>query len=154
MFDYRGDEIMIRIQIQKNISFLLMLIVWACFFQERIPSDLTKKILKSAGLGKKKLALDSAMTASELREHLFDEYPKLRDAGGFQYLKTSGQHKVFEVIPLAPSGGYSVANIKAIVKQAKVYLRPIQAELDLSAVVSSNSRFVNNIHFFTACENN
>ncbi|XP_071829806.1 uncharacterized protein [Apostichopus japonicus] len=106
---------------------------------ERIPSDLTKKILKSAGLGKKKLALDSAMTASELREHLFDEYPKLRDAGGFQYLKTSGQHKVFEVIPLAPSGGYSVANIKAIVKQAKVYLRPIQAELDLSAVTEDVS---------------
>lgn len=110
--------------------------VWD-IFQKRIPSGFQKKVLTGAGLGKKMLSLESSLSASELREQLFNEYPKLKEAGGFQYLRTPGQQKEFHVIPLPPGGGYSVANLKAIVKQAKLYLRPIQSELDLSGEVSN-----------------
>ncbi|PIK54466.1 putative G2/M phase-specific E3 ubiquitin-protein ligase-like [Apostichopus japonicus] len=97
----------------------------------RIP-DIRKKVLKAAGLGHKKLILDAAMAAGDLQETLFSEFPKLRDAGGFQFARTPGHQKEIEVIPLPPGGGYSVANLKAVANQTFIFLRPIQRELDIS----------------------
>ncbi|XP_071850746.1 uncharacterized protein [Apostichopus japonicus] len=96
----------------------------------RIPDR--KKVLKAAGLGHKKLILDAAMAAGDLRETLFNEFPKLRDAGGFQFARTPGHQKEIEVIPLPPGGGHSVANLKAVANQTFIFLRPIQRELDIS----------------------
>ncbi|KAJ8050646.1 hypothetical protein HOLleu_03930 [Holothuria leucospilota] len=87
------------------------------------------KILRSAGLGSKTVIMDSSLSAGVLREQLFNEFPKLAQAGGFEYLRTTGHSKELEVISLPPGGRYSTANMKAIVPQAKIYLRLIQCEL-------------------------
>lgn len=59
-------------------------------------------------------------------------------------MRTPANRREFEVIPLPSGGGYSVSNIKRVVGQAKVYLRPIQCELDISGEVSTvrNEKYV------------
>ncbi|XP_071828648.1 uncharacterized protein [Apostichopus japonicus] len=97
-----------------------------------IPSKFQQKILQAAGLGEKKISVSSSKTAVELQARLMEEFPKLKDAGGYEYLRSTAQTKLLESISLPAGGGYSAANLKFVMKQARIYLRPIQAELDLS----------------------
>ncbi|XP_071821218.1 uncharacterized protein [Apostichopus japonicus] len=97
-----------------------------------IPSKFQQKILQAAGLGEKKISVSSSITAVELQARLMEEFPKLKDAGGYEYLRSTAQTKLLESISLPAGGGYSAANLKFVMKQARIYLRPIQAELDLS----------------------
>ncbi|PIK43878.1 DnaJ-like protein subfamily C member 5 [Apostichopus japonicus] len=88
--------------------------------------------MQAAGLGEKKISVSSSKTAVELQARLMEEFPKLKDAGGYEYLRSTAQTKLLESISLPAGGGYSAANLKFVMKQARIYLRPIQAELDLS----------------------
>ena len=46
--------------------------------------------LRAAGLGKREITLDS-WSASLLHEKLSETYPKLRDGGGYEFLRTDGR---------------------------------------------------------------
>ena len=61
-------------------------------------------------------------------------FPKLQAGGGYELLRTSQQsNRSLEVIP-PPSSGYTVTYLKGIIGQAKVYIRPLQSDLDTSLV--------------------
>ena len=52
-----------------------------------------------------------------------ENFPKLKDAGGYELLRVGARNRCLEVIPIPP-GGYTVEYLKDVVQQAKVYIRP------------------------------
>ncbi|XP_071813005.1 uncharacterized protein [Apostichopus japonicus] len=59
--------------------------------------------------------------------------PKLRDGGGFEYLKANAPNKVLDAIPY-PARGSGEHQMKSICGKAPIYLRPIQRDLSLEKV--------------------
>ena len=104
-----------------------------------MPDSEERVTLKMAGIGERRFAVDSTATAQELCDALDSEYPKLSDAGGFELLRAEeGCPKDLTVIPM-PNGGYTVEYLKAIVHNAKIYIRPLQTDLSLEPSTSNVS---------------
>jgi len=59
---------------------------------------------------------------------LATNFPKLSSGGGFELLRCNGPRQSLQVIS-APKAGYTVDFLKAVVQQAKIYIRPIQQDL-------------------------
>ena len=75
----------------------------------------------------------------ELNEELMQQYPKLSSGGGYELLRASGNRKL-EIIPV-PQEGCSVNFLRSVVHNAKVYVRPIQRDLDMTPS-PSNLNFI------------
>ncbi len=102
--------------------------------QKYIPTASKRTTLKLAGLGEKKFAVFAYCSSPELQEELFREYPKLADAGGFELLRASDVGVKELVLIDIPNDGYSVEYLQAVVKGAKIYIRPLQKDLDETAL--------------------
>lgn len=101
--------------------------------QRIVPTTFTQSTLRSAGLSEKIIMLPNDAGHADVREILIESYPQLADAGGFELLKSSSHSRLLEVLTL-PSGGYSAKYIKECARQARIYIRPIQASLDTSTI--------------------
>lgn len=100
-----------------------------------IPDARERTNLKLAGLGEKKFAVFAYGCSSDLQDELFREYPKLESGGGFELLRASDAGGK-DLVPIdIPHHGYSVEYLQAIVKTAKIYIRPLQRDLDPSPVI-------------------
>ena len=108
----------------------------------------------TSGLGKKTLSFDDDATADEVHLIILDAFSKLSDAGGYEILRVMDKTKTLDVIT-APPEGYTVAFLKDIAQQAKLYIRPIRNNLSMdaipSAVVVCCSLLIVNFHFNTNC---
>ena len=92
-----------------------------------------KNELVLAGLGEKKISiLDVDCETSEFHETLLQAFPKLRDGGGFEMLKCASSTRKLEVIPFSISK--SPRLLRSWIGTARIYIRPIQVDLDLTAV--------------------
>lgn len=106
------------------------------------PSSLETANLIRAGLGRKQLTLFEGDGSQELHAEILNAFPRLREGGGYELMRVaeSGQ-RTLTVIP-SPSDGYSVTYLREVLRQAKVYIRPMQKDLtlepcdDVSATVS------------------
>ena len=100
-----------------------------------IPDTSERTVLKLAGLGEKKFAVFAYATAVELQDELVREYPKLANGGGYELLRApeSGSREL--VVIEMPHDGYSVEYLQAVVKAAKIYIRPLQRDLDVTPIV-------------------
>lgn len=102
--------------------------------QYRIPTtDTDKDDLLKAGLGEKVVEFeDLDMDANSYRELILEAYPKLRNAGGFMFLKCAINSRNLE--PLSQVVMSSPRMLKERVGTARTYIRPLQRDLDLSEV--------------------
>lgn len=102
--------------------------------QTRIPtSDLEKDELLEAGLGEKEIEFFSQdMSFEDIKDVLYDEFPRLRDGGGFQLLKgVANSHKLE---PLSKMVYTSLKVLRQRVGQGRTYIRPIQRHLDITPI--------------------
>ena len=81
----------------------------------------------TTGLGNKKLSYLQYGDSDDTHFTILEAFTQLRDAGGYEVLRAN-QSRILEVVP-APADGYTMAYLKDIFGQAKVYLRPIQRDL-------------------------
>ena len=98
------------------------------------PSSLEAGELLRAGLGKKHLAFFEMGDSSDVHAEILDAFPQLSDGGGYELLRvgdTGGQRSQLRVIP-PPSEGYTVNYLREVLRQAKVYVRPLQRDLPLT----------------------
>ena len=103
----------------------------------RIPSVEEKLKLRAAGLGEREITLDRGWSASLLHEKLSETYPKLRDGGGYEFLRTDGRSTTrLVLIPGSKTEGYSVQYLKDNLNQATAYIRPLQNDLSLTPLES------------------
>ena len=98
-----------------------------------VPSGIEMAELMRGGLGRKQLSLFENDSAAELHSEILYAFPALKDGGGYELLRVSGcgPRSTLHVIP-QPLEGYNVSYLKEVVRQAKVYIRPIQRDLNLT----------------------
>lgn len=98
-----------------------------------IPPDTADRVrLIQAALGEKRVSCSLESRGTELHEEFLSAFPRLRDGGGYEFLKLDeGSRKCLNVVT-PPTGGYNPAYLKAIFLQAKIYIRPLQKNLVLT----------------------
>ena len=103
--------------------------------QPKIPTtDTEKDDLLEAGLGEKVIEFPSLdASGEELKEILYSEFPKLRDAGGFQLCRCIPNSRNLEELTTVSYS--SVAMLKDRVGNTRTYVRPLQRDLDMDTVV-------------------
>ena len=72
--------------------------VLVSLIQVHTPSSFQKGILKSAGLGEKKVFVSIDLSAVELQELLLMKFPKLKAGGGYEYMRSVAQTKLLEIL--------------------------------------------------------
>ena len=106
---------------------------------ETVPDANERVTLKMAGLGERRFAVDATASAQDLCDELDSQFAKLVYGGGFELLRASeGCPRDLEAIPIA-NGGYTVEYLKAVVHNAKLYIRPLQTDLSLEPCMSDVS---------------
>ena len=96
------------------------------------PGPIDRGHLMQAGLGGKSLSFMETSDAEMFHEDLLDAFPKLHTGGGYELLRTNERNsRSLDVIPPPPSG-YTVEYLKSVAGQAKIYIRPLQKDLDLA----------------------
>lgn len=102
--------------------------------QVRIPtSGYEKDELLQAGLGEREIVFEDVdIGGDEFRETIYDNYPSLKDGGGFQFFKCIPNSRAME--KLSSTTLSSPANLKSHTGNARTYIRPIQRHLSLTAV--------------------
>lgn len=99
---------------------------------EKVPTTtVAKNELILAGLGEKRVTITNVdCSAKEFQEVLFSEFPRLRQGGGVEFLKSTQSTRKLESIPFTISS--SPRLLRSYIGAARVYIRPIQMSLDLT----------------------
>ena len=71
-------------------------------------------------------------TTADLHREILLYYPRLNDGGGYEFLRTDEKNRKYLTCIPPPSGGYTTTYLKSVVHQAKLYIRPLQQNLDLT----------------------
>ncbi|KAK3581809.1 hypothetical protein CHS0354_028816 [Potamilus streckersoni] len=103
---------------------------------DSVPTRDERKRLYDAGLGDKKINFCKDSDPAYFRTKLEESFPKLKSGGGFELLRSGISSRVFLERIRMPHGGYTSAYLadESNLGQAVCYIRPIQRDLDLSAI--------------------
>ena len=80
------------------------------------------------------MCLDLLDEACEINEEPCFKFPKLKKAVGYELLRLPESGGNFLDVIAMPKGGYTTSYLKAVVHHAKVYIWPLQCELDMCEV--------------------
>lgn len=105
---------------------------------QHVPNLRRKEELLAAGLGEKRIKISSSATASQLHDALLSAFQKLKDGGGFEMMRCLPNSKTLSPLPILEHG-HIPASLKKEVGQARIYLRPLQADLIMEDVNACNS---------------
>lgn len=98
--------------------------------QTEVPDSDERASLQLSGLGEKRITLNAYSEMQDIYDELLYQFPKLKEGGGFELLRVpEGGGKLLQVIA-SPESGYTVTYLRAVVHHAKVYVRPMQNNLD------------------------
>ena len=70
--------------------------------------------------------------AEDINHEFNRNYPKLAEGGGYELLRCSNKGGRELVLIDMPVTGYTPQYLKSVVSSAKIYIRPLQKDLDLS----------------------
>ena len=109
--------------------------------QSKAPTLEERTVLFKAGLGFKRLSCNLELNTADFQEFLMEEsnYPKLRNAGGFEFLRCGQNCRNLQVIACS----WTPKDFRSHVgTQIKIYLRPIQHNLSLLPVISEDDELI------------
>ena len=111
--------------------------------QSKPPTSFETGELMRGGLGKKQLTLFEHDGPSELHGEIMLAFPKLKEGGGYELLRIggSGDRNTLQLIP-QPAQGFSVFYLKEVVRQAKIFIRPLQRNIDILLDTTISPTFV------------
>ena len=93
-------------------------------------------MLLEAGLGERKITIpDIDISSEEFRDLLFEEFPKLKEGGGFMFAKCRSNSRVLE--PLSSLCLTSPRMLRDRVGSVRTYIFPLQKDLKLSSTNKS-----------------
>lgn len=96
--------------------------------QWKSPDTRERMELAKFGLGLKELVFDLDGNAMHIHTTLLDAYESLGECGGYTLLRlATNSSDLLEIQP--PKAGMSTRYLKDIVKSAKLYVRPLQADI-------------------------
>ena len=106
--------------------------------QHNVPNCEEKQYLLVAGLGEKKVSLPEVANANDLTIALKETYPKLQDSGDYELLHARPSSRELNLIHEGEKG-YTIDFLKRFVGQGRVYIRPIECDLDLTVMETSKN---------------
>ena len=101
-----------------------------------MPSSELNKTLDAAKLGTRKVQFFQDDSAIQVDEKLREVLPKLEGAGGYM-LKGNGTHHIFPIEP-----PYRVSRLKKEIGHGKVFIKPLQNNLELTTEAVSEDEEV------------
>lgn len=96
----------------------------------RVPNRSEKEDLQLCGLGEKQIQINISASSSELRMQIQSLFPRLKDIGGFEYLRCLPNSRALVVLQTI-GGGHTPMSLKATLGNAKLYVRPIQQDIEM-----------------------
>ena len=97
--------------------------------QSKGPHTLEKMELAKLGLGLKDLSFSIDGDALHIHSVLLDAFKQLDDCGGYTLLRlATNSTSLIEIKP--PKGGMTVRYLKDIVKSTKLFVRPLQTDIE------------------------
>ena len=98
---------------------------------KRVPGTAAEReLLVAAGLGEKKIVIPNINCSwSEFKDEIFAAFPVLNGCGGFEFLRCISNTKELELIKV--SVAQSPQLLKQMIGNARVFIRPIQRDLNL-----------------------
>lgn len=105
---------------------------------ERVPTTVMRReALALGGLGLKHITIPNVdCTTEEFHELLYQNFPKLRNAGGFELMRCIPCTRDLEVIP-SPFC-HSPRLLRSRLGSARIYIRPIQANIDIELSIDEH----------------
>lgn len=101
--------------------------------QVKIPTTDTDKDDLKAGLGEKVIEFDDLdMDANSFRDVILKAHPQLKNAGGLTFFKCAANSRSLESLSQIVLS--SPRMLKDRMGKARMYIRPVQWDMDLSAV--------------------
>ena len=97
-------------------------------YQDTAPTTEEKMELARMNLGLRKLVFSAEGDASHIHDVILDAYPVIEDCGGYTLLRVSDNSKNLIEIE-GPQDGLNVPFLKDILRQAKMYVRPLQVDI-------------------------
>ena len=121
---------------KKRQSWSMKLVCLCRQDDDQVPSSASaKEALLQAGLGERSVVLpDIFCTKEEFMQTMIATYPKLKDCGGFEFLRCIPNTKRLEVI--TPKLAHTPKLLRSIIGTGRVFIRPIQSNLSLEADTS------------------
>ena len=103
---------------------------------DQVPSSASaKEALLQAGLGERSVVLpDILCTKEEFMQTMIATYPKLKDCGGFEFVRCIPNIKRLEVI--TPKLAHTPKLLRSIIGTGRIFIRPIRSNLSLAADTS------------------
>ena len=107
-----------------------------------------KDALFRAGLREKDIQFHNLdASPEEFREVIFDAYPKLKEGGGYQFLKCVANSRNLECLSTLTMS--SPVMLKKRVGNARTYIRPLQRDLDITESNDSSTMETVSIYILT-----
>ncbi len=115
----------------KGPSWTVKLVCLSSKDAYRVPCSVAEReALVQAGLGEKKVVIpDVNCSAEEFKAMITAAFPKLQGCGGFELLRCIPNSKEMEVI--SPTVSQSPRLLKSVVGSGRVFIRPIQQDLQM-----------------------
>jgi len=86
--------------------------------------------LQLADLGEKRMSILIDSDSGSIYNELYFHFPKLKNGSGFEMLRVADHGSKSLQVLAAPTSGYTVPYLRAVVHGTKIYLRPLQRNLD------------------------
>lgn len=118
---------------KKTVSWTAKFVCLSSTHDYRVPTTCAaRELLANAGLGEKKITIpDIECGIADFHSLLLESFPKLKDGGGFEFLRCTPNTRDLELIP--PHISRVPRLLKQRVGNGRVYIRPIQRDLCLEA---------------------
>lgn len=86
----------------------------------------------------KKISFSANGDASEIHDIITSNFPILSDCGGYTLMRTADNYRSLVAIE-GPESGITVSFLKDILRQAKLYVRPLQSSIEKHDLKSSST---------------
>lgn len=96
--------------------------------QKTSPSTEEKIELAQLNLGLRKLVFSAEGDANHIHDVICRSFPILKECGGYTLMRVSENSRDLVAIE-GPDGGVTVTFLKDILRQAKLYVRPLQCDI-------------------------
>ena len=96
--------------------------------QETSPSTEEKIELAQLNLGLRKLVFTAEGDANHIHDIIVEAFPILEECGGYTLMRVSENSRDLVAIE-GPDGGVTVTFLKDILRQTKLYIRPLQCDI-------------------------
>ena len=114
--------------------------------QSKGPDTAEKMQLATVGLGLKELSFNAEGNSKHIHNVLLDAFTAPNDCGGYTLHRLSSNSTDLITIE-PPRGGVTVRYLKDIVKSAKLFVRPLQADIHVDCIRDGSDDEVC-IHFY------